>query len=150
MSDEILVIEDENEEDVFGDLQTLEDDSEVVEDDITDEDGSETEEHNVVTNDDGTRTLFLKYPVTFKVKGRDNQITPKTYDQVTFRRISGADYRVIGDIKSEMEQTFTLLQRLAVNVPKPFFDKIDGVDFEGCQVAIEHFLSKSQRIGSKS
>lgn len=151
MSDEILVIEDETEDDVFGELQTLEDD--VVEEDSVDDEGADDipseDDHDIVTNKDGTRTITLKYPVTLKLRATDKTVTKKSYDSITFRRCSGSDMKVLGKLDNDFEIMFALLERLSVGVPNAVFDKMDAIDLEGCQLTVEPFLPKSPKTGNK-
>lgn len=144
MSDDLLVIDDENANEEMEDV--------VVEDEEEETVYADQSDHNIVDNPDGTRTLYLQYPITLKLKKRDANATieNKEFKSLTFRRCSATDLKVVGSIEDEYEILFTLLERLVVGVPKPIIGRIDAIDLEGCQLTIEPFLSSAPKTGKKS
>lgn len=101
-----------------------------------------------VCNPDGTRTLPLKTPVTFKFKSRaDQSVKEKTIKELRFRRLSGGDLMAIDTLKDNpTAQTYDVFRRFT-GEGNAVFDRLDQDDVMNVQDLIDDFFPKPRKAG---
>lgn len=111
---------------------------------------ADVSDESILKNTDGTTTVFLKHPVSCRMRNRNGEEVEERYDSITFRRMTGGDVIAMSDITKDGEQIKMLLGRLALKTPITVFERMDIDDFYVCTEVIEGFLPQSLRAGRKS
>lgn len=101
-----------------------------------------------ICNADGTRTLPLKIPVSFKFKSRtDQSIKEKTIRELHFRRLSGGDLMAIDGLKDNpTAQSYDVFRRFT-GEGNAVFDRLDQDDVMNVQDLIDDFFPKPRKAG---
>lgn len=99
--------------------------------------GALEENPNVTSNEDGTKTVKLEYPVEHK---------DKLIETLTFRRPKGKDWLRTDEEKGDLAKTFRLAASTA-GVTIDVIKNMDGEDAMLCAQVAGSFGKKSQKIG---
>lgn len=99
-----------------------------------------------VVNDDGTVTLTLDYPPSIQIK-ENGKVSEKTYETMTFHRLTGADVRAISSAPAERQPptAFARSTRTPEVVMFRLFDLMDMVDIGNCGRVLNYFLSSGRK-----
>jgi len=121
-----------------------------VDADIVDEDMNPLDKlpEDAIKNTDGSVTLPLLFPVTIRSK-KDGKIREKTYADLTFHRLVGADQRAIASAKDEDMAVVSFARSTRINqaVMNALFDRMDAADITRAGRVINHFLSNGPKTG---
>lgn len=101
-----------------------------------------------VTNADGTVTLPLKFPVELQIR-KDGKIRVDCYFELTFHRLTGADFRAIGAVSEEMQTVVAIGRsaRMSQAVMNALFDRMDAADIAAAGQVLNSFFATGRRTG---
>lgn len=128
-------------------------DDEAIVDEDADLDPADRLPRHAIRNRDGSVTLPLKYPRTLMTR-KDGKVRERTFTELVFHRLTGADQRAIGATSSENQGVTAFARSTRINqaVMSALFDKMDAADIQaGGQVLNNFFVSGPRtRTGSRA
>lgn len=115
------------------------------------EDGDEAPlPKRAVLQDDGSIVLPLIYPVTLRFKRpSSDQVREESFDQLHFRRMTGADMRAIAAATAGAGSMVTLARSARIPEAKfsPIFDRMDAADIDDAFAVVSRFLGTGRKTG---
>lgn len=126
------------------------DDEDIVDEDAELDEADRLPKH-AVRNADGSVTLPLHYPVSFRSKKND-KIREQVFKQLVFHRLTGADQRAIAATSNDMQGVvaFARSTRLSTPVMNGLFDKMDAADLTAGGKVLNNFFASGPTTGKPS
>ena len=106
---------------------------------------------HAVRNADGSVTLPLKFPRKLTTK-KNGKVAEKSFEQLLFHRLTGADQRAIAAVSDEMQSVvaFARSTRLNQAVMNALWDKMDASDINAGGQVISNFFASGRTTGRRS
>lgn len=106
---------------------------------------------HAVRNGDGSVTLPLKFPRKLTTK-KNGKVSEKSFEQLLFHRLTGADQRAIAAVSDEMQSVvaFARSTRLNQAVMNALWDKMDASDINAGGQVISNFFASGRMTGRRS
>lgn len=99
-----------------------------------------------VTNEDGSITLPLRFPVTLTIRSSSAGTRTETYADLTFHRLLGGDIRAIQSASKETQGAVMLARSARIREPimNVLFDKLDAADIADSGQIVGTFLGNGR------
>ncbi|GAB0119482.1 phage tail assembly protein [Acidisoma sp. 7E03] len=112
------------------------------------DDDAETLPKNAKELEDGSVVLTLRHPRTLKFREGAGPVREEHYEQLTFRRLTGADMRII---MNASKNSSTIAIARSIGMRPLLFDRLhdmmDGSDVTACAQVISYFLDSGKPTG---
>lgn len=107
------------------------------------------EQGRLVFNDDGTATLTLRKPVTYKIVGQDQRVSEEVVATVTVNEASAGDLEIGDGEDGQVAAGIAIVSKLS-GLPKKAVKNIGGRDFAVLSEVCAGFTPDGLPTGDKS
>lgn len=118
---------------------------------VVTEDGGEVPlPKRAAPQNDGSIVLPLLYPVKLRFKRpSSDEVREESFDQLHFRRMTGADMRAISAATAGAGPMVTLARSARIPEAKfsPIFDRMDAADIDDAFAVVSRFLGTGRKTG---